>query len=891
MAHVSHLPCDADGICMLCKTKPSDEDKLTCNTCVTPWHVSCLSVRPETLASTLQWECPDCTTLVGAQVVPAGGNGVSDDLLNAIRAIEADTSLTERQKAKRRQELLSGQSGSPDRDGEKTDKGKEKVGGGNDVLELLDENFKCSFCMQLPERPVTTPCGHNFCLKCFQKWIKEGKRTCAKCRRSIPPKMASQPRINSTLVEAIRMARMSKSIAAGGPQKIYHFMHDQNRPDKAFTTERAKKAGMANAASGRIFVTVPQDHFGPILAENDPERKQGVLVGECWELRMECRQWGIHYPPVAGIAGQSEYGAQSVVLSGGYEDDEDHGEWFLYTGSGGRDLSGNKRTNKAQSFDQKFESYNEALRVSCNKGYPVRVVRSHKEKRSAYAPEKGLRYDGIYRIEKCWRKVGKQGFKVCRYLFVRCDNDPAPWTSDEHGDRPRPLPKIPELKKAIEISERTEPPSWGYDEEKESWVWKKPPPPSRKQVTTGNPEERKRVRREIKSAQYMSVKEKLLKEFSCLLCKNVMTLPLTTPCAHNFCKPCLEAKFSGKTFTRDRTCQGGRTLRAQKNTMDCPACSHDISEFLQNPQVNRELMDVIEKLQSGSEECKNIIEKSTLDDEVHASERCSDDLSLREENDLSNSQANGKTEEGGCKRKETETPTKEKPNTKRKKSEPKDGLSKAEENGEEQNISVENELSNSQADGKTEGGCKRKETEYNMPTEQKTKRTSKRKKSEPKDDLSKVDENAEGEKTSEVKVEDDLSKAEENGEELKISVENDLSNSQADGKTEEGGCKRKETENNMPTEQKPKRTSKRKKSDPKDDLSKVDEKAEGEKTSEVKVDDGYKLEAPAVKSCAKKASPVSEKTEGGARRSRPPKGGVKTNNKKDQDAQDAQNGI
>lgn len=29
-----------------------------------------------------------------------------------------------------------------------------------------------------------------------------------------------------------------------------------------------------------------------------------------------------------------------------YEDDRDEGEWFLYTGSGGRDLSGNKRTNK-----------------------------------------------------------------------------------------------------------------------------------------------------------------------------------------------------------------------------------------------------------------------------------------------------------------------------------------------------------------------------------------------------------------------------------------------------------------------------------------------------------------------------------------------------------------
>ena len=34
------------------------------------------------------------------------------------------------------------------------------------------------------------------------------------------------------------------------------------------------------------------------------------------------------------------------VVYGRYEDDRDEGEWFLYTGSGGRDLSGNKRTNK-----------------------------------------------------------------------------------------------------------------------------------------------------------------------------------------------------------------------------------------------------------------------------------------------------------------------------------------------------------------------------------------------------------------------------------------------------------------------------------------------------------------------------------------------------------------
>lgn len=589
---------------MLCRNKPPVEETLTCKTCATPWHVSCLSVPPETLASTLQWECPDCSTLhplVAGGTIFAGASETSGDLIAAIRAIEADLSLTELEKAQRRQDLMSGAARSNDTEREKTKK-KEKAIGEGDVLDLLDGSLNCSFCMQLPERPVTSPCGHNFCLKCFQKWIGQGKRSCAKCRHTIPPKMASQPRINSALVVAIRMAKMSNSIANRGQLKVYHFVHNQDRPDKAFTTERAKKTGKANASSGKIFVTIPHDHFGPILAENDPERNQGVLVGECWEDRMECRQWGAHFPHVAGISGQSGYGAQSVALSGGYQDDEDHGEWFLYTGSGGRDLSGNKRTNKEQSFDQKFDKMNEALRVSCRKGYPVRVVRSHKEKRSSYAPENGVRYDGIYRIEKCWRKVGVQGFKVCRYLFVRCDNDPAPWTSDEHGDHPRPLPVIKELKDATDITERKESPSWDYDEEEACWKWKKPPPVSKKPVNTGNPEDTKRARRVIRQTQNVTVREKLLKEFSCLICRKVMNSPVTTPCGHNFCKTCLEGAYAGRTLVRERTCGGRRTLRTQKNVMKCPSCPTDISEFLQCPQVNRELMGVIESLQRKSEE-------------------------------------------------------------------------------------------------------------------------------------------------------------------------------------------------------------------------------------------------------------------------------------------------
>ncbi|KAI5396478.1 hypothetical protein KIW84_062622 [Lathyrus oleraceus] len=216
----------------------------------------------------------------------------------------------------------------------------------------------------------------------------------------IPANMASDPQINAQLDTIIQMA-ISESVA-----------------------------------HGKIFVTISKDHFGPIVAENDPIRNRGVLVGYTWEGLMECIQWGAHFPHDSRIASQSVYGAQSVALFGDYIDEIDHGNWFLYSGSCGNDLSGNKRTNKNQS---------------------------HTKKRSSYAPKAGVRYDGVYRIEKWWRKIRKQGHKVCRYLFVRCDNEPAPWTSELSEDRPYPLPIIEELNNAIDIIERKGDPSWGFD--------------------------------------------------------------------------------------------------------------------------------------------------------------------------------------------------------------------------------------------------------------------------------------------------------------------------------------------------------------------------------------------------------------------------------------------
>lgn len=36
-------------------------------------------------------------------------------------------------------------------------------------------------------------------------------------------------------------------------------------------------------------------------------------------------------------------------------------------------------------------------------------------------------------------------------------------SSDEHGDRPRPLPVVDELKSATDVFERKSPPAWAYE--------------------------------------------------------------------------------------------------------------------------------------------------------------------------------------------------------------------------------------------------------------------------------------------------------------------------------------------------------------------------------------------------------------------------------------------
>src|SRR5919199_1149658 len=97
---------------------------------------------------------------------------------------------------------------------------------------------------------------------------------------------------------------------------------------------------------------------------------EGVAEGATFPSRGALSEAGVHRPVQAGVSGAAAGGADSIVLSGGYEGDRDEGDVIVYTGHGGRDpVSGR------QVADQTLTDRNLALARSKELGLPVRVIR------------------------------------------------------------------------------------------------------------------------------------------------------------------------------------------------------------------------------------------------------------------------------------------------------------------------------------------------------------------------------------------------------------------------------------------------------------------------------------------------------------------------------------
>ncbi|KAJ2954656.1 hypothetical protein O0L34_g2952 [Tuta absoluta] len=276
------------------------------------------------------------------------------------------------------------------------------------------------------------PCKDCGCFKCLGKENPEQIVLCDECNNGYHMHCLNPPL--KVLPEedwyCPSCKRDPNDVVAPGAAK-------QTKKTTASKTSRDWGRGMACVGKTKTCA-MPANHFGPI---------PGIEVGMRWRFRIQLSESGVHRPPVSGIHGRDVLGAFSIVLSGGYEDDVDHGYEFTYTGSGGRDLSGNKRT-AGQSCDQTLTRENRALARNCavkevcasgadagdnwRNGKPVRVVRSFKMIKHfpKYAPKEGIRYDGIYKVVKYYPEKGISGYRVWKYLLRRDDPSPAPWEPD-----------------------------------------------------------------------------------------------------------------------------------------------------------------------------------------------------------------------------------------------------------------------------------------------------------------------------------------------------------------------------------------------------------------------------------------------------------------------------
>src|SRR5262245_50701856 len=85
--------------------------------------------------------------------------------------------------------------------------------------------------------------------------------------------------------------------------------------------------------------TSPTRVFGPI---------PGVDVGTSYPTRKALAASGLHRPTQKGISSSEKEGADSIVASGGDEDDADYGDVLIYTG-----MCGNDPETKKQIADQR----------------------------------------------------------------------------------------------------------------------------------------------------------------------------------------------------------------------------------------------------------------------------------------------------------------------------------------------------------------------------------------------------------------------------------------------------------------------------------------------------------------------------------------------------------
>lgn len=82
-------------------------------------------------------------------------------------------------------------------------------------ISVTESQFRCPVCLDILKDPVSTPCGHTYCMSCINNYwdqAESGQFSCPQCRETFSPRPVL--RRNTVLAEVVDKLKLSEMVAA-----------------------------------------------------------------------------------------------------------------------------------------------------------------------------------------------------------------------------------------------------------------------------------------------------------------------------------------------------------------------------------------------------------------------------------------------------------------------------------------------------------------------------------------------------------------------------------------------------------------------------------------------------------------------------------------------------
>ncbi|XP_060909736.1 E3 ubiquitin/ISG15 ligase TRIM25-like isoform X2 [Labrus mixtus] len=166
-------------------------------------------------------------------------------------------------------------------------------------ISVTESQFRCPICLDTLKNPVSTPCGHTYCMSCINNYwdqAESGQFSCPQCRETFSPRpMLRRNTVLSEVVDKLKLTEMvtAPELYLGGVGEVpCDFCPAESRL-------KAAKSCLVCLASFCELHVLPHREVGTL------RRHKMVAAVECLAERL-CAQHRLGLEPVGGVGSEAE---------------------------------------------------------------------------------------------------------------------------------------------------------------------------------------------------------------------------------------------------------------------------------------------------------------------------------------------------------------------------------------------------------------------------------------------------------------------------------------------------------------------------------------------------------------------------------------------------------